>query len=83
MPPLRLFVASFAELLVADDALLVDEAERWPVVVIERAPDRVIVVDRDRIINRSRLDRVAYAIDLMLRRGILTPQRVDLLRRFT
>ena len=37
---LGLLVASFAEVLVADDAVLVDEVERRPVVVGERAPDR-------------------------------------------
>ena len=66
MPRSRFFVASFAELLVADDPLRVDEVQRRPVVIGERAPDRVVVVDRDRIVDRSRLDRVAYAIDVML-----------------
>ena len=63
---LGLLVASFAEVLVADDALLVDEVERRPVVVVERAPDRVVVVDRDRIVDLSLPDRLPDAIDLVL-----------------
>ena len=63
---LGLLVASFAELLVADDALLVDEVQRRPVVVVERAPDRVVVVDRDRVVDLSLLDRRPDAVDLVL-----------------
>ena len=32
-------------------ALGVDEVVRRPVLVVERAPDRVVVVDRDRIVD--------------------------------
>lgn len=42
---LRLLVASFAEVVVADDAVRIDEVERGPVVVVEGAPDLVVVVD--------------------------------------
>ena len=52
---LRFLVASFAEVVVADDAVGVDEVERRPVVVVEGAPDRVVVVDRDRVVDRSLL----------------------------
>jgi hypothetical protein len=45
-----LLVASFAEVVVADDAVGVDEVERRPVVVVEGAPDLVVVVDRDRVV---------------------------------
>ena len=62
---LRLLVASFAELVVADDALVVDEIERRPVVVVERAPDVVVVVDRDRVVDLSLLDRLPDAVDLV------------------
>jgi hypothetical protein len=48
---LGLLVAAFAELLVADDALLVDEVERRPTVIGESAPDGVVVVDRDRVVD--------------------------------
>jgi hypothetical protein len=50
---LRLLVASLAEVVVTDDALRVDEVQRWPVVVGEGAPDPVAVVDRDRVIDRA------------------------------
>ena len=46
---LGLVVGAFAEVMVADAALGVDEVVRRPVLVVERAPDRVVVVDRDRI----------------------------------
>ena len=52
---LRLLVASFAEVVVADDAVRVDEVERRPVVVVERAPDLVVVVERDRVVDPSLL----------------------------
>jgi hypothetical protein len=64
--PLGLLVASFAEVLIAHDSVPVDEVERRPVVVIERAPDLVVVVDRDRIVDLSRLDRLTDAVDLVL-----------------
>ena len=63
---LRLLVAALAELLIANDALLVDEVERRPVVVIERAPDLIVVVDRDRVVDSSRFDRRPDALDLVL-----------------
>jgi hypothetical protein len=50
-----LLVASFAEVLAADEAFGVDEIERRPVVVVERAPDVVVVVDRDRVVDLSLL----------------------------
>ena len=67
---LRLLVASFAEVLVADDAVGVDEVERRPVVVCEGAPDRVAVVDRDRVIDRSLVRRLPHAVDLVLERKL-------------
>jgi len=42
-----LLVASFADVVVADDAVGVDEVQRRPVVVVEGAPNCVVVVDRD------------------------------------
>ena len=41
---LGFLVASFAEVVVADDAVRVDEVERRPVVVVEGGPDLVVVV---------------------------------------
>jgi len=59
-------VASFAEMLVADDAVGVDEVEGRPVVVAEGAPDFVVVVDDDRIVDPALLDRLPYGFDLVL-----------------
>jgi hypothetical protein len=46
--PLRLLVRAFADVLVTDDAVHVGEVESRPVVVVERVPDRVVVVQRDK-----------------------------------
>jgi len=54
---LRLLVTPLAEMIVADDAVRVDEVERRPVVVGEGAPDLVVVVERDRVVDRSFLRR--------------------------
>ena len=71
---LGLLVASFAEVLVADDALRVDEVQRRPVVVVEGAPDRVVVVGSDRVVDRSLLRRHPHPVDLVLEREL---RRVD------
>jgi len=59
--PLRLLVASFTEVVVADDAFPVCEVERRPVDVVEGAPDGVVVVERDRVVVvLSELTRTLY-----------------------
>ena len=67
---LRFLVAPFAEVLVADDPLPVDEIERRPVVVVEGAPDPVVVVDRDGVVDLPLLHRPAHEIDLVLEREL-------------
>src|SRR4051794_14921638 len=67
---LRLLVASFAEVLVADDPVRVDEVERRPVVVVEGAPDLVVAVEHDRVVDPSRLRRAPHAIDFLLEREL-------------
>jgi hypothetical protein len=49
---LEFLVASFTEVLVADDAVPVGEVQRRPVAVGEGAPDLVVVVDGDRVGDR-------------------------------
>src|SRR4051812_34974360 len=71
---LRLLVASLAEMLVADDAVGVDEVERRPVVVGERAPDRVVVVGRNRVVDLALLHRLPHEVDVVLEREL---RRVD------
>jgi hypothetical protein len=45
--PLGLLVIAFTEAMVANLALGVDEVQSGPVVVVERLPDGIIVVDSD------------------------------------
>jgi len=71
---LRLLVASFAEVVVPDDAVGVDEVERRPVVVGEGAPDRVVVVLRDRVVDVPHLHRLPHEVEVMLEREL---RRVD------
>ena len=47
--PFRLLVRTLAVVVVADAPLGVGEVEGGPVVVHERIPDRIVVVDRDRV----------------------------------
>jgi hypothetical protein len=56
--------------LVADDAVRVDEVERRPVVVREGAPDRVVVVLRNRVVDVPHLHRLPYAVDVVLEREL-------------
>ena len=42
------FVLAFAKVVKADTALAIDKIMRWPVVVVEGAPDGKVVIDRDR-----------------------------------
>ena len=53
-------------MLVADDAVAVDEVQRGPVMVVEGPPDRVVAVQRDRVVDRSLLRRLADTVDLVL-----------------
>ena len=66
MPVLGLLVAPLAEVLVADDAVRVDEVERRPVVVGEGGPDLVVVVGRDGVVDVPHLDRLPDEIDVVL-----------------
>ena len=49
---LRLLVFAFAEVVMPDASLGVGEVESGPVVVGERDPDRVFVIERDRVVDR-------------------------------
>jgi hypothetical protein len=57
-PAVTLTGPAFAEVLVADDAVRVDEVQRRPVAVGERAPDLVGDVDRDRVVDLALLGRL-------------------------
>ena len=58
-------VVALAEVVVADPPLGVGEVDRGPVVVVERGPDRVVAVDRDRIVDAQLLDRPADVADIV------------------
>ena len=47
----RLFVGAFAKKVMADTSLRIDEIERRPGLVPECAPDGMVVVDRDRVVD--------------------------------
>ena len=64
--PLRALVASFPEVLAADGAVGVDEVQRRPVVVVEGVPDLVVVVGRDRVLDRPVLDGVLHQLEVVL-----------------
>ena len=64
---IELLVAAFAEVVVADDAFTVGEVQRRPVVVGEGAPDFVVVVDDDRVGDRSLRSRAPNAVDVVLK----------------
>src|SRR4051812_10624420 len=47
----RLFVGTFAKIVMTNTPLRIDEIERRPGLIPERTPDDMIVVDRDRVID--------------------------------
>src|SRR5690606_21287703 len=59
-------VLALAEVVVADPPLGVDEVVRGPVAVLERAPDGVVVVERDRVADAQRFDRVGDVARILL-----------------
>ena len=73
---LGLAVGALAEMLVAKAPIAVDQVERRPVVVVERAPDRVLVVEHDRVLDPHLLHRPAHPLELALE-GELGGVRAD------
>ena len=67
---LGLLVAALAEVMVSDQAVAIDEIERRPVMVAESAPDRIVAVHRDGVVDRSHLGRVSDAVDVVLEREL-------------
>src|SRR5829696_9163967 len=63
---LGLLVFALAELVVPNLPLGVDEVEGRPVVVVEGAPDRVVVVDRDRVVDPQVRDGSADIVEVVL-----------------
>jgi hypothetical protein len=72
--PYAIRLASFAEVVVADDAVRVDEVERRPAAVRKGAPDLVVVVDGERVVDRSLPRRAPHVVGFVLEREL---RRVD------
>ena len=62
----RLFVCALAEVVMPDVPLGIDEVESRPVLVVERCPDPVVAVDRDRVIEAHLLHGPADVVDVFL-----------------
>src|SRR5262249_49627545 len=63
---LRLVVAPFTEMMMADATLNVDEIVRRPILVVEGPPDRIVVVDGDVIADLEVDDRLLHVVDALL-----------------
>jgi hypothetical protein len=63
---LRLFVFALAELVMANAALGIDEIEGGPIMIIERAPDFVIAVYGDRVVDLEVLQGPFDTVDILL-----------------
>ena len=64
--PFRLFVFALAEMMMANMPLRIDEIERRPILVLESTPYRIVVIDRDRIVDLHVLRGSANVIDVFL-----------------
>src|SRR5205085_5132893 len=62
----RLFVIALAELMMPNAPLRIYEIEGGPILVLESAPDRVVVIHRDRINDPHLLHCPADVIDIFL-----------------
>jgi hypothetical protein len=80
---LGLLVAAFAEVLVADDAVRIDEVDSRPEMVGEGLPDRVVIVDPDRVVDRSLVDGGPHAVAVVLEREFrrMDPMTISLSSR--
>src|SRR5205823_10886193 len=64
--PFRLFVSALTKLMVPDPPLRIDDVERRPVMVVECAPDRRVVVHRDGKIDLPVLHSPADVVEVFL-----------------
>jgi hypothetical protein len=68
----RALVLAFAEMVVTDAALRIDEIQRRPIAIVERAPHTEVTVDRYRVGHAKHLHAganvVEVALELELRR---------------
>src|SRR6185312_10470114 len=59
-------ILSFAEMMMADLAVAIDEIMRWPVFVVERAPDLVLVIDGDGVGDLEPRNRTLHIVNIAL-----------------
>ena len=64
--PLGLLVGALAEVVEPDPPVAVDEVDRRPVVVLERPPDREVVVDDDGVADAELGGRAAHVVEVVL-----------------
>ncbi len=65
---LRHLIGALAEVMGSDPSLGIREIERRPVVVVERPPDPVVGVDRDRVFDPQCFCLLADVVDVSLKR---------------
>src|SRR5258708_30339514 len=63
----RLFVVAFAELMMSNMPLRIDEIERGPIVVVKGTPYCIIVINRDGIINFEVVRFSAHVSEVVLK----------------
>ena len=63
---LGLLVGALAEVVEADAPVAIDEVDGRPVVVVERPPDREVVVDDDRVADAQLARRAAHVVEVVL-----------------
>src|SRR2546430_1038605 len=78
---LRHLVGALAEVMGSDPSLGIREIERRPVVVVERPPDPVVGVDRDRVVDAQCFSLLADVVNVSLNgnSGVWTPITTRLL----
>ena len=62
----RFLVCAFAVVVMSNPAHRVNEVQSWPVMVRERVPNRIVVVDRDRIGHVHLRRRLLNVVDVVL-----------------
>src|SRR6478752_7847387 len=62
----RPYVLALAEVMIPNLPLNVEEIERWPIVVVEASPYRVLVIDRNRILDPHVIHGLTYVLDVVL-----------------
>src|SRR5215510_9622729 len=66
----RLFVRALAEVMMPDTALRIEEIERRPILVAERAPYDVVVVDGDRVVDPQLFNGPAHVHEVFFKREL-------------